>query len=568
MHQSLELVGIRVENEAVNRGKAINAIKDQNSGLQNQITGLQNLSQDKEIEVMDKGKQDLTAAEFLNLRKNFKTVEGCEYDKVTFEAENQLIDWNKESLQEPRQLTIKNVRDIVFSLLNQSIAQKRISQSEVKIGQLFEECKRVNRETVRLEEKMNANKIELSEQHNRFYIDEFCSIRSEYDEKFQAVGRRDKKHAENIDNNKKSIEDLFQFRDGARKQFEQTDKKIRSEYFKLHELLTNCQADLESKIETIEKQSTENFENSMAFINKQSKDLAKEIEKTKDEFETKLQTKIEGLEKFVTTATDKVNTNNDGIYEKYDEKLRRIKDVCAQYFSKYEKHLINHQTIVRDLEKQQEQWVKMLIQPQELNQARLYAIETRIKEGENNKMRDTDFLKETMKKLIYAIEQQQISTVKASNVNIPKDLQAMASKEFDRGGLMSAGGASGSNGYIGSAYEYASSPIRGKSPPAGSVPTSSDILFLKRLLYLKAAIDNETTINTFSVPFEQEKLRDYKLSMEQQAMMVNGSDKLHSLDHSRHQLEKLPELEDISYNLPNTSHGFRLRNAIAPNTEN
>ena len=37
-----------------------------------------------------------------------------------------------------------------------------------------------------------------------------------------------------------------------------------------------------------------------------------------------------------------VNKNNDGIYEKYDEKLMKIKDVCAQYFSKYEKHLLNH----------------------------------------------------------------------------------------------------------------------------------------------------------------------------------------------------------------------------------
>ena len=45
------------------------------------------------------------------------------------------------------------------------------------------------------------------------------------------------------------------------------------------------------------------------------------------------------------------------------EKLKKIKDVCAQYFSKYEKHLINHQTIVKDLERQQEQWVRMLIKP-------------------------------------------------------------------------------------------------------------------------------------------------------------------------------------------------------------
>lgn len=80
-----------------------------------------------------------------------------------------------------------------------------------------------------------------------------------------------------------------------------------------------------------------------------------------------LTNKVESLQNFVTTETMKVNTNNDGIYEKYDEKLKKIKDVCAQYFSKYEKHLINHQTIVKDLERQQEQWVKMIIKPQELN---------------------------------------------------------------------------------------------------------------------------------------------------------------------------------------------------------
>ena len=40
------------------------------------------------------------------------------------------------------------------------------------------------------------------------------------------------------------------------------------------------------------------------------------------------------------------------------------------------------------------------------------------------------------------------------------------------------------------------------------MPNSSEILFLKRLLYLKASIDNESTINAFSVPFQEEKARD------------------------------------------------------------
>ena len=79
-----------------------------------------------------------------------------------------------------------------------------------------------------------------------------------------------------------------------------------------------------------------------------------EISTLADDTVYNLKVEINKLERFVTSATDKVFSNNDGIYEKYDEKLKTIKDVCAQYFSKYEKHLINHQTIVKDLERQQD----------------------------------------------------------------------------------------------------------------------------------------------------------------------------------------------------------------------
>ena len=51
---------------------------------------------------------------------------------------------------------------------------------------------------------------------------------------------------------------------------------------------------------------------------------------------------IEILRNFVMNTTEKVNSNNDGIYDQFEAKLPKIKDVCAQYVSKYEKHLINH----------------------------------------------------------------------------------------------------------------------------------------------------------------------------------------------------------------------------------
>lgn len=50
-------------------------------------------------------------------------------------------------------------------------------------------------------------------------------------------------------------------------------------------------------------------------------------------------------------------------------------------------------------------------------------------------------------------------------------------------------------------YDSAEEAVRGKSPPVAPIQ-SNEVLFLKRLMFLKAAIDNEDTINTFSVPFE------------------------------------------------------------------
>jgi hypothetical protein len=92
------------------------------------------------------------------------------------------------------------------------------------------------------------------------------------------------------------------------------------------------------------------------------------------------------------------------LQEKYDEKLDKIKDVCAQYFSKYEKHLMNQQEIVKGLEKRQEDWINTLIKPQELNQARLFSIDTRIKEADMLRAEDNKFYKDTLKKLIFALE--------------------------------------------------------------------------------------------------------------------------------------------------------------------
>lgn len=89
--------------------------------------------------------------------------------------------------------------------------------------------------------------------------------------------------------------------------------------------------------------------------------------KLKEHFQSLLDSATEKLTAFVNSITSQAQQQRIDLAEKYDKKLNKIKDICAQYFSKYEKHLINQQDLVKTLEKRQEEWVQKLIKPQELN---------------------------------------------------------------------------------------------------------------------------------------------------------------------------------------------------------
>ena len=69
--------------------------------------------------------------------------------------------------------------------------------------------------------------------------------------------------------------------------------------------------------------------------------LVNSIDKTNEEFSTLLNKETEDLKLFVNSITSQAQAHRETLQERYNEKLGKIKDVCAQYFSKYEKHLMN-----------------------------------------------------------------------------------------------------------------------------------------------------------------------------------------------------------------------------------
>jgi len=71
----------------------------------------------------------------------------------------------------------------------------------------------------------------------------------------------------------------------------------------------------------------------------------------------------ESTKSYLVQSTNRATAHRETLQVKYDEKLERIKDVCAQYFSKYERQLVQAQDQIKFMDKRQEEWINTLLKP-------------------------------------------------------------------------------------------------------------------------------------------------------------------------------------------------------------
>ena len=85
--------------------------------------------------------------------------------------------------------------------------------------------------------------------------------------------------------------------------------------------------------------------------------------------------------------------------------MKNIKEVCTHYFTNYEDSLEEVKIRTHLLENKYSDWSKLLIEPTTINEARLFALETRVNEEEDMRIKEYDFLRDLMRKLLYSLEQ-------------------------------------------------------------------------------------------------------------------------------------------------------------------
>lgn len=78
--------------------------------------------------------------------------------------------------------------------------------------------------------------------------------------------------------------------------------------------------------------------------------------------------------------------------------------VCCKYFEKYDIELDTVQIKAQNVMDKYQDWSKVLIEPATMNDARLFSLESRMHEEEEIRIKEYEFVRDLLKKLIYSLE--------------------------------------------------------------------------------------------------------------------------------------------------------------------
>ncbi len=133
-------------------------------------------------------------------------------------------------------------------------------------------------------------------------------------------------------------------------------------------------------------------------VNAKEKELTDLMEKNM----TKIQTCVdENIEDMVE--------ERKATLQKYEKQFNQIKLVCCKYFERYDIELESVKLKAKNVMDKYQDWSKVLVEPTSLNDERLFSLESRIQEEEEMRITEFDYLIEAIKKLIYSIEQNNLS---------------------------------------------------------------------------------------------------------------------------------------------------------------
>jgi len=125
---------------------------------------------------------------------------------------------------------------------------------------------------------------------------------------------------------------------------------------------------------------------------------------------------IDGVENFVQGVADELHQKRVELNSKYTRKFSKVKDVIAKYFDKYDIDMEELKINMKILNQKYADWSKILIEPTSLNEARVYALETRLHEEEDIRIKEQEYMRDILRKLVFSLEQTSLQNIEIQGI--------------------------------------------------------------------------------------------------------------------------------------------------------
>ena len=170
-------------------------------------------------------------------------------------------------------------------------------------------------------------------------------------------------------------------------------------------LINAVKEDFKGRLDDLDKyysESLEEISNNLEQVKIMARDS---VQKKEQELMDSMKKLSDELRVFVDENIDEMVCERKQLTTRIDKEYREIKTVCSNYFEKYDAQLQEQQVKQDLMQKKYQNWNKVLIEPQSFNDARLFALEARMHKEEEVRVGEYDYLRDTLKKLVYSLEQ-------------------------------------------------------------------------------------------------------------------------------------------------------------------
>jgi len=212
------------------------------------------------------------------------------------------------------------------------------------------------------------------------------------------------------------------------------------------------------------------------------------IELNKESFKEELSDSLADTKLHLDDFYIKVEERLKQTVDDSHNKVSKVKDICATYFEKYDTVNLCNEKKFEKVNSTFIEWKDTVMKPLNNSEARLYAVETRLKETENKLFKNFAHSRDVLKKLVFALEQENISTKDSLMI------QMMQRAEPNFEGI-----------------QFDTLKTQNSNAKKISKDKSMDFLFIKRLLFIKHDIDEyPKEVDDVFKPIESVKARKPK----------------------------------------------------------